>query len=133
MDFTQMKMAVLQKLSDEDLLALLAVLPRRKKYMMYVGWDPNSGLPQPKGCRAGKKCSRPHAVSADDPYGDINEEQLKYFKSPNITCGVNLLPYVRGHVARKRERNDNTGLSFKLMPPVQAALKVFSVCITFRT
>ena len=102
--------------------------------MEYVGYDPNSGLKQStKGCTKGKKCTRPHAVSAKDPYGDIMKDQLEHFKSPNAASGMKILPHVRGTLARQRQPKDNAGLSFQLVPPMQEAMQVFSVSMHFRT
>ena len=80
LSFEETKMAVLQVLSDEECSALLAVLPRCQKHLDSLCWTAESGLKKPLGCGAGKKCNRPHAVSADDLYGDIDPEQLKYWK-----------------------------------------------------
>ena len=105
LDFRNTKMAVLGTLSEEERSALLAVLPRCQKHMDYLGHDPNSGLRTPNVCRHEKKCSRPHAVSAEDPYGDIMKDHLEYFKSTGATNGIHILPYVRGTRARKQGHN----------------------------
>ena len=78
LSFEETKMAVLQVLSDEECSALLAVLPRCQKHLDWLSWTPESGLKRPRGCLAGWKCGRPHAVNADDLYGDIMPEQLEY-------------------------------------------------------
>ena len=104
LSFEQVKMAVLQVLSSEECSALLAVLPRCRKHLDWLSWTPQSGLKKPRGCPDGKKCSRPHAVNADDLYGDIDHEQLAYWlgekQSNTSKKGLSLIPF--GSLARKK-------------------------------
>ena len=123
LDFSSVKMAIVQTTSEEEQAALLAVLPRCRKHLDYLTWDARSGLKRPAGCKAGKACSRPHALSARDPYGDIDPKQLSHFKISGVTNGISILP--AGNLARKRNSRGITGLSFQMRPPIAKALQEF--------
>ena len=54
------------------------------------------------------------------------KEQLAYFKLPNVTTGIQILPF--GNLARKRKRSGSSAigeLSFQMRPPMKEALEVF--------
>ena len=127
LSFEETKMALLHVLSDEECSALLAVLPRCQKHSDSLCWKPESGLKKPLGCGAGKKCNRPHAVSADDLYGDIDPEQLKYWKiQKKINTdkkGLSVIPF--GRLTRKKPCTEDSVLTYRLQPPVQEALQLF--------
>ena len=80
-------------------------------------------MKRPKGCSDAKRCSRPHAVSAEDPYGDIISEQLDYFLLAKDTRGIDILPF--GTLGRVTRQTGGAELSFQMQPPMQQALKEF--------
>ena len=123
LDFRSCKMAFVQTLSSKECSALLAVLPRCRKHLDYLGWRPESNTEKPIGCTEMKKCNRPHAVSAEDPYGDIQRGQLDYFNNEAVTKGIRILPF--GTLSRVKRPTGGAELSFQMQPPMQQALKEF--------